>query len=96
MFIADEYGVTSANVDDFVAQGEDIAPELGRLFGSVDGSLQEGMGLPSDAFYQVIKQVGNYGESFERNVGMDSPLKIPRGQNALWTKGGLQYSPPIR
>ena len=95
MFIADEKGVTSANIDDIIAQGDDIDPELGRLFGSVDGSLQEGMGLPADAFYQVIKQVGNYDEIFGNNL---NPLKIFRDgtYNAQWTDGGLIYAPPAR
>ncbi len=94
-FIADEKGVTSANVDDFVAMGEDIDPELGRLLGSVDDQLQIGMGLPGDAFYQVIKQVGNYGEIFDVNL---NPVKIFRAGtfNAQWTDGGLIYAPPAR
>ena len=53
-------------------------------------------GVDEKWVYTIVKQVGNYGESFERNVGMGSPLKIARGQNALWTQGGLQYAPPIR
>jgi general L-amino acid transport system substrate-binding protein len=54
------------------------------------------MGLTNDWAYRIIKHVGNYGEIFERNLGQGSPLKIVRGLNALWTKGGLQYGPPIR
>jgi len=54
------------------------------------------MGLDNDWAYQAIKAEGNYGEIFDRNVGKDSPIKIERGLNALWTKGGLQYAPPIR
>jgi general L-amino acid transport system substrate-binding protein len=54
------------------------------------------MGISDESFYNVIKMVGNYGESFDRNVGAGSPLKLERGLNALWTKGGLQYSPPFR
>jgi hypothetical protein len=54
------------------------------------------LGLANDWAYRIIKAVGNYGESFERNVGMGSPIKIRRGLNALWNKGGLQYAPPIR
>ena len=53
-------------------------------------------GLTNDWAYRIVEQVGNYGKSFERNVGMGSPIKIRRGLNALWTKGGLQYAPPIR
>jgi general L-amino acid transport system substrate-binding protein len=54
------------------------------------------LGLPNDFAYQIVKQVGNYGESFERNVGAETPLKIARGVNDLWTKGGLMYAPPLR
>ena len=56
----------------------------------------EATGLTNDWAYRIIKQVGNYGEVFEKNVGQGSPLKIARGINALWTKGGLQYAPPVR
>ena len=56
----------------------------------------EQLGLTKDWAYRIIKQVGNYGEVFEKNVGQGSQLKIARGVNALWTKGGLQYAPPIR
>jgi general L-amino acid transport system substrate-binding protein len=54
------------------------------------------MGLPDDWGYNIVKHVGNYGEVFERNVGMGSPLGIARGLNALWSKGGIQYAPPVR
>jgi general L-amino acid transport system substrate-binding protein len=70
-------------------------PDLKRAFGT-DGNLGEQLGLTKDWFGRIIKAVGNYGESFERNVGQGSPLKIARGLNALWTKGGLQYGLPIR
>ena len=59
-------------------------------------ALGEALGLTNDWALRIIKHVGNYGEAFERNVGQGSPLKISRGQNGLWTKGGLQYAPPIR
>ena len=58
--------------------------------------MGKALGVEEKWVYDIIKQVGNYGESFDRNVGMGSPLKIARGQNALWTQGGLQYAPPIR
>jgi general L-amino acid transport system substrate-binding protein len=58
--------------------------------------MGEGIGLSKDWAYNVIKQVGNYGESFERNVGKNTPLGLERGLNALWTQGGLQYAPPVR
>ena len=61
-----------------------------------EGKFGEPMGLTNDWAYRIIKHVGNYGEVFERTVGNGSPLKISRGQNALWTTGGLQYAPPIR
>ncbi len=61
-----------------------------------NGPKGKGLGLKDDWGYQIIKQVGNYGESFERTVGEGSPLKIKRGLNALWTQGGIQYAPPIR
>ncbi|WP_217126614.1 amino acid ABC transporter substrate-binding protein [Hydrogenophilus thiooxidans] len=92
MLIAEELGVTAKNVDEMKQSSN---PEVRRLLG-VDADFGKAIGLPRDWAYQVIKQVGNYGESFERNVGKGSPLKIERGLNALWTQGGLQYAPPIR
>jgi general L-amino acid transport system substrate-binding protein len=90
---AEELGVTSQNVDDQKANSTN--PNVRRLLG-VEGDMGQGLGLPADFGYQVIKQVGNYGEIFERNIGMGSPLKIERGLNALWTDGGLQYPMPVR
>jgi general L-amino acid transport system substrate-binding protein len=93
MLVAEEKGVTQANVDQVKSSSQD--PEVRRLLG-VDDKMGDPMGLSNDWAYNVIKQVGNYSESFERNVGKDSPLKLDRGLNALWNKGGLQYSPPFR
>ena len=93
MVNAEELGVTSANVDEMKASSTD--PNVRRLLG-VEGVKGEWMGLPDGWGYNIVKQVGNYGEAFERNVGMGSPLGIARGLNALWSKGGLQYAPPIR
>lgn len=90
---AEEYGVTSANVDQMVKTSTN--PEVRRLLG-LEADFGKDMKLKKDWAYQIIKQVGNYGEMFERNVGKDSPLKIERGLNAQWNKGGLQYSPPFR
>lgn len=91
--IEGEYqGVSSANVDDMKENGN---PGQKRLLG-VEGKLGENLGLSSDWAYQIIKQVGNYAESFERNVGQDSPLKIERGLNAGWKDGGILYSPAMR
>ncbi len=93
MKTAEEFGVTSKNVD---AQATNTKkPEVKRLLGT-SGKIGENLHLDAKWAYRIIKQVGNYGESFERNVGMGSPLKISRGLNALWNQGGLQYSPPFR
>ncbi len=89
---AEEAGVTQANVDKML---ESTNPDVRRLLGK-EGEFGKGIGLNGDWAFQVIKQVGNYGEIFERNVGSGSRIKIARGLNALWTKGGLQYAPPIR
>ncbi|WP_370602480.1 amino acid ABC transporter substrate-binding protein [Solemya velum gill symbiont] len=90
---AEELGVTSANIDDMKKNSTD--PNVKRLIG-LDGIKGEGLNLDDAWAYNIVKQVGNYGEMFERNVGMDSPLKIARGLNDLWTRGGLQYGTPIR
>ncbi len=89
---AEELGVTQANVDEMLKSPN---PEIRRLLGA-EGDFGKNLGLTNDWAYRIIKHVGNYGESFERNVGMGSRLKIARGLNALWNKGGLQYAPPIR
>ncbi len=91
MIIAEEKGITSANVDDMVANPPD--GEAARLLGASEDEIQTKMGLPADAFYQVIKQVGNYGEVFDRHL---TPLGLNRGLNALWSDGGLLYAPPAR
>jgi general L-amino acid transport system substrate-binding protein len=91
--IEGEYqGVTSKNAKDIQANGK---PGQKRLLGS-EGDLGAKLGLSADWAYQVITQVGNYSESFERNVGKDSPLKISRGLNAQWNQGGILYSPAMR
>src|SRR3954451_1507128 len=92
MLNAEELGVTKANVDQMKASQN---PEIKRLLGT-EGKYGEAVGLTNDWAVRIIQPVGNYGETFEKNVGQGSPLKIQRGQNALWTKGGLQYAPPIR
>ena len=92
MLIAEELGVTKANVDEKL---KDPNPEIKRLLG-VEGDFGTGLGLGKDWAYRIIKNVGNYGEVFDRNVGAGSKLKIQRGLNALWTNKGLQYAPPIR
>jgi len=92
MLNAEELNVTKANVDDQVKSPN---PETKRLLGS-EGNFGEQLGLTKDWAYRIAKLVGNYGEVFERNLGQGSPLKITRGLNALWTKGGIQYGMPIR
>jgi general L-amino acid transport system substrate-binding protein len=89
---AEELNVGRANVDE---QLKSDNPEIRRLLGT-EGNFGEQFGLTKDWAYRIIKHVGNYGEIFERNLGQGSPLKITRGLNALWTKGGIQYAPPIR
>ena len=92
MIEAEEYGITSKNVDEMLKSDN---PVIKRILGVTPG-MGKALGVDEKWVYNIIKQVGNYGESFDRNVGMGSPLKIARGQNELWTKGGLQYAPPIR
>lgn len=88
---AEELGVTSKNVDEMLKSSN---PAVKRLLG-VEGTFGEMLGLSNDWAYKVIKNVGNYGELFERNVGPKTPLKIERGLNALWKNGGLMYAPDI-
>jgi general L-amino acid transport system substrate-binding protein len=92
MLNAEELGITQANVDDMA---KSTNPEIKRFVGT-EGNYGEQLGLTKDWAVRIIKLVGNYGESFERNVGTGSPLKIDRGLNKLWNKGGVQYAPPIR
>ena len=89
---AEELGVNQKNVDEMAKSDK---PELKRALGS-DGNLGEQLGLTKDWLSRIVKATGNYGESFERNVGSGSKLQIARGLNNLWNKGGIQYSPPIR
>jgi general L-amino acid transport system substrate-binding protein len=92
MIDAEELGVTQKNVDEMAKSDK---PEFKRVFGT-DGNLGEQLGLTKDWVSRIVKAVGNYGESFDRNVGAGSKLGIARGLNQLWTKGGIQYAPPIR
>jgi general L-amino acid transport system substrate-binding protein len=93
MLEAEELGVTSENVDDMKANSTN--PGVRRLLG-VEGEMGTGLAVPNEWGYEIVKQVGNYGELFERNVGMSTPLKIERGLNAQWKDGGLQYAMPVR
>jgi general L-amino acid transport system substrate-binding protein len=89
---AEELGITQKNADEMAKSDK---PELKRAFGT-DGNLGEQLGLTKDWLLRIVKATGNYGESFERNVGSGSKLQIARGLNNLWNKGGIQYAPPIR
>lgn len=92
LFIAEELGVTRANLDEMLQSPN---PEVQRLLG-VTGDFGPTMGLDRRWAYNAIKAVGNYGEIFERHLGPNTPLALPRGLNRLWTQGGLMYAPPIR
>ena len=89
MITAEEKGITSANVDSFANSSD---PDIRRLLG-LEGDMGKALGLDSKWAYNVIKQVGNLGEMWDRNI---TPMGVPRGINNIWTKGGLQYAPPIR
>src|SRR6187401_3548735 len=92
MLNAEELGITQKNTAEML---NSTNPDIKRFVGT-EGNYGEQLGLTKDWAVRIVKQVGNYGESFERNVGMGSSLKIDRGLNKLWTKGGIQYAPPIR
>jgi general L-amino acid transport system substrate-binding protein len=92
MLNAEELGVSQKNVDEAMKSNQ---PEIRRLLG-IEGNFGEQLGLTKDWAVRILKHVGNYGEMFERNVGTGSRLGISRGINRLWTKGGIQYAPPIR
>lgn len=90
---AEELGITSENVDKMMKNTD--SPKVKRFLGK-SGTLGKMVGLDSDWAYQIVKEVGNYGEAFRRTVGTDSPLGLKRGVNALWTEGGLMYAMPFK
>ena len=92
MLEAEERGITQGNVDEQMGSNDALVK---RLLGVTPGN-GKALGLDEKWAYNIVKQVGNYGESFERNVGQGSPLKLQRGANGLWTKGGLMYPLPLR
>ena len=94
MMEAEEYGITQANVDQMKTSSAD--PVVQRVLGGGNEDTGKLLGLDKDWMARVIKSVGNYGESFERNVGPNTPLNLPRGLNNLWNKGGLMYAIPVR
>jgi general L-amino acid transport system substrate-binding protein len=89
---AEELGINSQNIGQFTNSND---PEIKRLLGA-EGNLGAGIGLTNDFAARIIKHVGNYGEIYDRNLGTKTKLNLPRGQNQLYTKGGLLYSPPFR
>jgi general L-amino acid transport system substrate-binding protein len=89
---AEALGITSKNVD---ASRQDPNLDIARLLGRIPGN-GKALGLAEDWAYRVIKNVGNYGEIFDRDIGAGSPIKLDRGFNRLWTEGGLMYAPPVR
>lgn len=92
MINAEELGVNSGNAE---AMKTATNPEIKRLLGT-EGAFGDALGIPNDWAFQIVSKVGNYAESFNRNVGPDTPLGIARGANALWNAGGFMYAPPIR
>jgi general L-amino acid transport system substrate-binding protein len=92
MINAEELGVTSKTVDEAIKSPN---PDVRRLMGT-EGNFGEQLGVSKDWVARIVRHVGNYGESFERNVGSASKLNIDRGLNRLWSKGGIQYAPPVR
>jgi general L-amino acid transport system substrate-binding protein len=92
MIVAEELGVSSANVDSMRSSDN---PEIKRLLGR-EGDFGQAIGITNDWAYNIVKLVGNYEEVYERNVGPNTPLRLVRGLNALWTDGGILYAPPIR
>lgn len=89
MITAEEKGITSANIDSFMNSTD---PDIRRLLG-LEGDMGKALGVDNKWAYNVIKAVGNFGEMWDRNI---TPMGVPRGINNIWTKGGLQYAPPIR
>ncbi len=93
MIETEEYGVTSQNAEELRASSNN--PVIKRQLG-VEGDLGKNLGLDTDWCYNIVTQVGNYGESYDRHIGPDTAVKLERGVNALWKEGGLIYAPPIR
>jgi general L-amino acid transport system substrate-binding protein len=92
LLAAEELGVSSLSLDDALASQK---PDVRRLVGK-EGKFGSQMGIGDDWVVSMIRAVGNYGEIYDRNLGVESPLGIPRGMNQLWNLGGIQYAPPIR
>jgi general L-amino acid transport system substrate-binding protein len=93
MIQAEEFGITSENIDEFL---ESDVPDIQRFLGLGDNAAGSYYGIDNDFMVEVIRQVGNYGEVYDRHLGPDTIFGLDRGLNALWTEGGLMYSPPFR
>ncbi len=89
---AEEIGLSSDRIEEAKASTK---PEVKRLIGA-EGDFGQKLGVPNDFVVAMVKAVGNYGEIYERNLGVDSKLAIPRGLSQIWSKGGIQYAPPVR
>ena len=92
MIVAEELGINSRNVNQMLQSSN---PEIKRFLGK-EGEFGKNLGLSKDWAYRIVKHVGNYGESYEKHVGVNTPLKLERGVNRLWNKGGILYAPPVR
>jgi general L-amino acid transport system substrate-binding protein len=92
MIEAEEYGITSRNLDQALATDN---PTIKRILGVTPG-MGKALGVDEKWVYNIVKQVGNYGESYDRNLGPNTVLRIPRGLNGPWRQGGMLYAPPIR
>jgi general L-amino acid transport system substrate-binding protein len=92
MIEAEEYNVTKTNIDSLKSSTD---PVIKRLLG-LEGDLGKNLSLDNNWSYNIIKLVGNYGESYEANVGTKTPVNLPRALNASWRKGGILYAPPVR
>jgi general L-amino acid transport system substrate-binding protein len=92
LFDAEEFGIDSTNVDSFA---NTTNPAIRRFLG-IEPGMGQALGVDQRYAYNIIKAVGNYAQIFESNIGSASPIKLPRGMNALWKNGGMIYSPPAR
>jgi general L-amino acid transport system substrate-binding protein len=95
LILAEEHGVTRANVATKLGELKQLKVKFWTLSSGGEVKLGHLLGTPEDWALHAISAVGNYGELYERTVGRDSPLKIERGLNRLWSEGGLMYAPPV-
>ena len=95
IIVAEELGITQANIKDHASPSPVSNPSINRIAGT-EGDFGAMVGLDKQWAVRAISAVGNYGEIFERNIGVNTPLGLARGLNAQWTEGGILYAPPIR